>query len=407
MTAPSSKYHSNDITFTKSGQSNKVLQMALKSEYSALTDAQIREKFKIDKLRATVKGSDTCFVGAINLNAGVNHKFHNSARVSTVKIGSYTFLNDAGLNRKAEAEVVTVLNTDATSTDQSIQNFPPIPGSVRVFYSIYSPLYNPVTSAVIEMLREGTSSTWDTIHTIGSISADTLSTGYIDNPSGINLTGNHLFRARVTNEEGEYISDTFTVELSLIAEVMTYDNDTASEAESGAERTVYRDTLNIIAYDSGANSDATTFYKLVSGEYVQADAGYYVVEGIWYRYGYEATLDRYCVIATGQCEPGGYPAGDPGNVTYTYNQVDCSGFDRDYIEDARWEVTSGNYDLNTLYLETEVDYNNNTNITYAYVNSSHTTLAGQGFYVVGNMIEGISREIEVDYSGQVVSDVIY
>lgn len=400
MAAPSNKYFSPDtMTFRKTGYADKQHLLALRGEY-ALTDAQVKDLFKIDKLRPLTKGANSVFVGSINPNQD-NMRYHNASRLGGVKIGNYEFLKDAGLNRKGDASVITVLNTQTSDYNSLIENYPPRINDIRLFYWLYSPIYNATTGALIYASKDG--SMWTQIGSYGSLSADASTVQYIDNPSYVDVSGNMYFKATITNDEGVFTSDIYTALIKMALSVMKYDSSQASYAYlSGTNRNVYRDTLEFLDYAN--NPTPTRLYKDENTPPTNQDSGYFVFGDYWYQYGYSGVLGYMAILDKGLCEAGSWPSGDPNNITHDYEQVDYSGFDRDYLENAELEVNSGNYEYGSLYLDHVVDYENSTDTVYAYSDSGHTTLAGQGYYVCGEMVLGITRELQVDNLGVIVWD---
>lgn len=398
MAAPSNKYYSPDvITLQKSGYTTKTILMALRGEY-ALTDAQVKALFKIDVLDTQTKGAANNFVGAVN-PLQTNMRYHNSARLSGIKFGNYEMLSDAGLNRKGDALLIKVLNTSTTDYNASVDNYPPRINNARIFYWFYSPIYNAVTGGTIEASYNNTD--WTTIGTQGAISSNGEVYSYISDPSFIQHSGNTYFRCRVTNEEGTYVSDVYTADIKMALDVMKYNASQASDAYLyGSTRNVYRNTR---AFEILSNSPAipTRLYKDENTPPTEQDAGYFVLGDVWYSFFYDSGVGYKTITDSGACEAGGYPSGDPANIVHSYSQVDCSGFDRDDLSTAEYEVLSGNYDYRTVYLDTVDNYENNTQITYAYSDSGMTTPSGEGYYVAGDMIMGITRELHINNSGVV------
>lgn len=401
MAATDDKYSTEDMIFSKLGYANKVHRLALRDIYS-LTDIQVKNLFKLDKLRPMTK-SLNAFVGAVNPLQD-NARYHNAERLGGVKIGNYEFLKDAGLNRKGDALILIILNTDTTDYNSLLENYSPRINDVRIFFWLYSPIYNPITGGLIYASKDNY--IWTQIGSYGSLSANTDIVQYIDNPLFIDVSGDMYFKATVTNEEGTFTSDIYTASIKMALSVMKYDANLASTAYSnGVSKNVYRNTREF--FDYANNPSPTRLYSDENTSPTNQSPGYFVLGEIWYSYFYNSKLGYMAILEKGNCLPGGYPTGDPNNITHTYEQIDYSGFDRDYLSDAEYEVNSGNYQYGSIYFEHVINYEDNTEIIYAYSDSGRTILAGQGYYVCGEMVLGITREIQVDNMGIVISDIIF
>jgi hypothetical protein len=351
------------------------------------TVADVKTKFKVD---GVLKESSTAFIGYLNI-ATENDVFHNPAQLGVVWHGK-RLLADAGLNRKGEGRILKVLNTSTTDYDASPENYPARINNLRIFWWFYSPIYNAVSSGTVQISSDGIN--WTTIYTKSAMSEDDQAFGYIDNPAFIEVSGTFYVKTTTVNDVGTYTSTVFQFNVKMVIDTFTFSASNASDAISGQSRTIYRNSLNFISYVNEGN-DATSFFSDENSTPTQASTGFYVKNNTWYQYIYNANAGRNVLYDFGPCSPGSFPQGDPGNIVHTPEEVNYSGYDRDSLEQAEWEVNSGNYDYNTLYLDTVVDYDNNTTIIYAYSDSSHSTFARDGFYVAGEMVEGITSEIQV------------
>lgn len=399
MAAPSNKFYTEDIQLSKSGYTTKNILIAIRGEY-AISNADLKSLFKIDKLFQLSNGTKSGFVGAV-ISSGSNYQYHASSRLSGFKMGGYNLLKDAGLNRKGDASIIKVLNTQTGDYNSSIDNYPPRIDDTRIFYWLYSPIYNATTGALVYASKDN--STWTQIGSYGSLSADASTVQYIDNPSYINVSGNMYFKATITNEEGVFTSDIYTAAIRMAVSVMKYDANEASYAYLyGTNRNVYRNTRDFLDYAN--NEVPTRLYKDENTPPTNQDSGYFVLGDYWYEYGYNGELGYMAILQKGLCEAGSWPSGDPNNITHDYEQVDYSGFDKFDLSSAEYEVNSGNYEYGSLYLDHVVDYENNTDIVYAYSDSGRTVFAGEGYYVCGEMVLGITRELQVDNLGVVIWD---
>lgn len=403
MAAPNEAYQSYSIKNKFNGNLRATFKMAkFTSPYTTVAEA--KALFRLD---GVLKEGTSSFVGYVTPNS-INAQYHVNSRIDSIIFSSYRLLYDGGLNRLAESQLISVTNTSATDHNDPVSNYPPTVASNRLFYWLYSPLYNPIGSSVFQYSLNGVD--WTTFYTLSSMAANSQTTNaYLDNLPIFDVAGIYYIKLLAINDEGTMPSNIYTTTINYASEIMKYNAANASDAYNGsASRLVYRNNRNYIAYDNGANFDATRLYKYNSGLSVfeTADTGFYVIGTTWYKFGLNVELDNiYTILETGNCAPGGYPGGDPGNIVTTYGQVNCSGFDRDSQEVAELEVTSGNYDYRTIYLETIVNYEEMSTTQYAYSDAGHTTFSGQGYYVVGNSVEGISRILEVNNSGLVVSDI--
>lgn len=384
------------------------------TDLTATKISKIKALFKLDGFQLVASSENKIgFIGYCNIY-GNNMQFHNNLRLSNLSpiknpvSNQFRFFNDGGLNRRGECFIDAILNSGSDDKDDLVENYPPRLGDVKLYPYIYSPFYNPLTSFQVLMIREGSVDIWDAVFTSATgVNSNTEVVAPIENISGISLSGLHTFRLKVTNEEGVYITDDFVATIRMAVAVMKYDASSPSVAfENGVNRTVYRNTLEFLDYQN--NPDPTRLYKNELTPPTEQDIGYFVLDGYWYSYLYNEELDHLAIIEKNPCSPGNYPYGDPGNITNEYGQVDCQGFDRDYLVDARQEVISLNFDYRTLYLVTTTDYEQNPVVseTRAYSDSTHTTPSGDGFYIVGYAEGGqgvITREIEVS-SGVVISD---
>lgn len=387
MSVPSTAYQ----VYTLKHHFNGVLQREYSfAKYLAAypDENTIKAKFKVDGILK--ENSTASFIGYLNI-ATDNDLFHDVSQIGIVW-HEKRLLADAGLNRKGEGRILQVLNTDTTDYELSPDNYPARINNSRIFYWFYSPLYNAVTSGTVQISADGIN--WTTIYNKSAMSEDLPAFGYIDTPAFIERSGLFYLKTTTVNAVGTYTSTTYQFVVKMVVDTYKFDASNASDAVNGQSRTVYRNTLNYLSYINEGN-DATSFFANENVPPTEASLGFYVKDNTWYQYAYNANAGRNVLNDFGPCEAGGYPPGDPGNIVHTPEQKDYRGYDRDDLSAAEWEVNSGNYDYNTLYLDTVVDYDNNTTVIWAYTDSSHTTFARDGYYVAGEMVEGITTAIEV------------
>lgn len=404
MAAPSNIYKS----YTFKDYVNTSLQGEYKFVIPAspyLTESEIKTLFKLDGLMKELNESEDmiAFCGYTTPNSANSHYHKVSRRGNSFKDQNLYY--DGGVNRYADSQVVKVLNTETDSVDSLVENYPPTVASSRVFYWFYSPLFNPLISGLIEVSSDNIN--WYTFFTRGSMSANTeTNNAYYDNSPFFSTAGTYYLRITATNDEGSKTEVNYTVVIGYASDVMKYNSSNASDAFNGSfTKTVYRNTRDYIAYDNGANYDASILYLKNSqtNEFETTSIGYYVLDNTWYFFGYNTELDRYSIISKGLCQPGGYPSGDPGNIVHNFELVTASGYDKDSLSTAETEVLSGNYEYRDLYLEQVVDYGNSTEIWYAWSDENHTIQASDGYYVFGESVLGITRELTV-LNGIVVDD---
>lgn len=362
--------------------------------YPTVTD--VKSKFKVD---GVLKEGTTAFIGYLNF-ATENDVFHDVAQLGVVWHGK-RLLADAGLNRKGEGRILKVLNTSTTDYELSPDNYPARINNSRIFWWFYSPLYNAISAGTVQISLNGIN--WTTIYNKAAMSEDTPAFGYLDSPSFIEKSGTYYLKTTAVNAVGTYTSNTYQFVVKMVADTYKFDASNASDAINGQTRAIYRNTLNYLSYINEGN-DATSFFANENVPPTEASLGFYVKDNTWYQYVYNGDAERNVLYDFGPCTPGGFPPGDPGNIVHNAEQKDYRGYDRDDLSTAEWEVNSGNYDDSTLYLDTVVDYDNETTVIWAYTDSSHTTYARDGYYVAGEMVEGITDAIEV-FSGIVT--IIY
>lgn len=404
MAAPSNIYKS--YTF------KDYIGTSLQGEYKFVTpvspyatEEELKSLFKLDGVMKKIdeNGEMLAFCGYTTPNSYNSHYHKVSRRGITFKIENLYY--DGGVNRYADSQIVKVLNTETDNVDSLVENYPPTVTSSRVFFWFYSPIFNPLSSGLIEVSSDNVN--WFTLFTKGSMSANTeTQNAYYDNSPFFATAGTYYLRITATNDEGSKTDVNYTVVIGYASDIMKYNLSNASDAFNGSfTKVVYRNTREYIAYDSGANYDASILYLKNSqtNEFEVAPTGYYVLDNTWYYFGYNTELNRYSIISRGLCQPGGYPSGDPGNIVHNFELVTASGYGRDSLSTARTEVLSGNYDYRDLYLEQVVNYETSTEIWYAWSDENHTVQASVGYYVFGEKVLGITRELVVE-SGVVVDD---
>lgn len=317
MSAPSSIYYDELFRAVKNS-SIKAMQIAKRGEY-ALTDAEVKALFKLDKLRGFNGVSKNGFIGAV-LAGGANAAFHNESRLSGFKIGNYEFLLDAGLNRKGELS--------ANSTDRAANV---ATNSLTISGLFRSPLYNSATAYGIRW-KKTSDSAWNT-YQIGTTIAENSQLSVISQEYIVDATEFLYIEAPftydiqlfITNEEGTSYFDYLDITTIPASISLAYGASVAS-AYASTPGTYYKSkkTLTTIV-NSWLFSDNTG---------TPAPAGYYIdkanpVSTNQYRYyqigsnGLVTNVGVYTPASRYNVPYSGYDA-----VSYTnaYNQAVANGW---------------------------------------------------------------------------------
>ena len=225
----------------------------------------------------------------------------------------------------------------------------------------------------------------------------------------ITKSGEHIFKALITNDEGTIETATVAVDIKMGLTTFKYNATYASYAlESGVDKVRYHNTKEM--FDAATYADqATQLFKDETSTPEHTEDGFYVLGDMWYQYGFDTVEGRYCIMKKEKAEAGSFPQGDPGNVVVDENLVYFNGFDAYDQSAADTEVNSGNYDQGSIYLYRELDFNTNpmTETYVAYTDASKQAFAQQGYYAFGEMVFGVERRIEIGGNGVVVYDSQY
>lgn len=368
----------------------------------ALKLAKIKSIFRLDFLLRNNEG----FIGAVVTN-GTNINFHSNTRFSRYRLQqdgiTYIILNDGGLNTLGYSDIAVVLSNDAPNKDANPANYPPRLNNSVAFALAKSAYYVPSSSIKVQMQDIDTPSLVYDIHSLSNIGEKVLSNIKSDIIAQITKAGTYYFRTTVTNAEGTWTSDWVGFQIQNAIFNFRYNSSQASLASIGTQVTRYSTTRELLdAQDNGSN--ATQLFIDEGASPTHTANGYYFLSPNWYQYGYDTLTNRYCILAKGEAQPGGYPSGDPGNIVQSGMLPNINGFSPFDWETAESQILSGNYITTTLYIE----YNYETNVVTAYTNSAFTQLAQSGYYVQGTwQLQNLDRYIQVGGNGIVLYDETY
>jgi len=366
----------------------------------------IKAYFFLDLLMIAEKDNIKGFVGLVK-DPSINKSYHNPLRFSNMRLtkdnDTYIVLKDAGLNTYGIGGIDNVLSSSSTSKDDLYENFPPRITDTTIYYSFKSAYYLDSTIKVY-IESESVPNDWIEVYS-GTLSqkgqlADKVAIDVI------NKSGDHRFKAVNTNSEGDFISDIVSVFIKMISATFKYSDISASDAKNnGVNRLRYYNTRELLDAENNG-SDATQIFKDETSTPEHTENGYYVLSDKWYQYGYDTLTDRYCILKKGNAETGGYPIGDSGNIVTTEEGIDYNGYDKDFQSEADLEVNSGNYQSGTLYKVITANYDTNpiTETTIFYTSADKTTFASEGYYSIGDMVFGVTRQISVGGNGVMIYD---
>lgn len=368
----------------------------------ALKLAKIKSIFRLDFLFRNNEG----FIGAVATN-GTNINFHSNTRFSRYRLQkdgiTYIILNDGGLNTLGYSDVATVLSNDAPNKDANPSNYPPRLNNTVVFALAKSAYYVASSAIKVQMQDKDNPALIYDVHSLTNVGEKVLSNIKTDIISQINKVGTHYFRTSITNAEGTWLSDWVGVDIKNAIFTFRYNSNYASLASIGTQLTRYSNTRELLdAQNNG--SEATQLFIDEVEPFTHTANGYYFLNSYWYQYGYDTLTQRFCILAKGEAQPGGYPSGDPGNIVQSGMLPNINGFSPFDWETAESQILSGNYITTTLYIE----YNYETNVVIAYTNSAFTQLAQSGYYVQGTwQLQNLDRYIQVGDNGIVLYDETY
>ena len=310
MAASVFDFISKTLKATKGAISRNINIGKFLTSYFGLTDSdqekvdQIKKLFKIDGILRIV-GAENGFVGYVNWQ-GVNGKYHNqTTRDSGVKISkngfSYNLLNDSGLNRKGDCEIISIVNSNSTSPSDDPALYIPSINSCKAYIKYSSSVYNP-TLACKMRVNNYTEQTLGSVPTLNNelvIDSGNLASLY-SFESGVNTR----FTPSISNEEGTYAGDFIDVQLNPAQYSLKYGTTIENAFNSTSMVTVYVNNYdessdyapfrNPIEYTTGSilfNSSSMHNYS---------PFGYYMDQNNhWYYFGYSVLYDQTIVHNTG------------------------------------------------------------------------------------------------------------
>ena len=422
MAAPTTSYYTESIRL----KNNTNTQEVRRAKYMANTSpdssdgyfnandsdevkkSKIMAIFSLDKLLCSEKNGIKAFTGLIKINSS-NAKYHNINRKSNIRVSNgsdiYAVMNDGGLNTLGKCGVYSVLSNSAPDKDSLYDNYPPRITDTIVFYSFNSSFYSDSTVCKVFIQDENISNDWIEIYS-GTLSKKLSLIDKTDIIPYINKSGNHYFKTSITNEEGTLVSDIIAVFIKMSYATFKYSSTSASEAkESGSNVSRYYNTRELLdAENNGSN--ATQMFKDETSNPEHTENGFYVLNSYWYKYGYDTLTDRYSILQKGLAEAGGYPVGDSGNIITTNEGISYNGYDKDEQSVANLEVNSNNYESGVIFKQIIANYETNpiTETIKFYTDDTFTTYASQGYYSIGEYVNGVTREISVSGNGDMIYD---
>ena len=376
---------------------------------------KIKQIFKLDLLIAIHTPDGAGFIGAV-LEGSTNSLYHKSTRFSGVPIPKgvsggtvqHILLNDAGLNTLGDVDINSVLGSDSQTKDDQPANYPPRINNTVVYITFKSAFYVS-TSAMALLMKNENDNNYTTVQSFGTLAQRQVLAVKSAVVDAITKSGEHIFKALITNDEGTIETATVAVDIKMGLTTFKYNATIASYAlESGVDRARYHNTKEML--DAATYADhATQLFKDETSTPEHTEDGFYVLGDMWYQYGFDTVEGRYCIMKKEKAEAGSFPQGDPGNVVVDENLVYFNGFDAFDQSAADTEVNSGNYDQGSIYLYRELDFNTNpmTETYVAYTDASKQAFAQQGYYAFGEMVFGVERRIEIGGNGVVVYDSQY
>lgn len=399
MSAPLSAYHSKALKDKTTPQN--YLQCKFLAEYTS-----IGSHFYLDYILKFKDNGVFYFTGACIVGSAKS-KYHASARKGKLFDGLEVY-TDGGLNTLGFAAIQTVLASTAQNKDSDPNMHPPRIND-SVIFAYFKSAYYLDSTLKLEMEIEGLPGSWYLI--FSDSLAEKLDTEYKSGVIGeaLSRSGNHKFRATLTNGEGSWVSESVVIDIKMAIFALNYDASFASSAKDGASVTRYSDTRNLLDAENNG-SDASQLFKNEAEPLEHTDYGFYYssIENKWYKYGYDVLLDRICILAKGNLQPGGYPPGDPANIIVDSSLISCNGFDKFDQLTANTQVLSANYNRVDIFKENKTDYEQDpplNTITY-FSDSEKTSYAQEGFYAVGEYVMGVTREIAVGPEGIEIYDNI-
>lgn len=378
----------------------------------ATLKAKILSIFKLDELLRGYKTDKTGFVGMIRISPSVttNYAYHSTSRLNGRRIvdattgNIYDIFTDGGLHTKPFGDLQAILSIDSSNKDDLVINYPPRINNTVAYLYFRSSYYDDTTTRKLYM-SQSENSGYSEVLSYGTLSAKSSASIKSDAISAIMTSGDYYFRVEVSNPEGTRTYDPFMANIRMAVATFKYDATYASSAVNGTEVVRYYTTRDLL--DTENNQDqATQMFKDETSTPEHTENGFYVIDNMWYKYGYDVLYSDYYILEKGQAQAGGFPSGDPANIVVTDEGIYCNGFDEYNQSTADTEVNSGNYDPRTLYKEIVTNYETMVTTTTYYTTNEKVSYAQGGYYSVGEMVLGVTRQISVGASGVEIYDNI-
>lgn len=321
--------------------------------------AKIKDIFKIDGWVQVAKGTATTpdmgFIGYCNSRTSGNGLYHKTERFSGVRVptsaqASAELLNDAGLNLKG----TLTINSGITNTESDLAN-----NGFKITLDYRSSFYNATTAYGVQWRKQGdTPYNSVTIGTIAakikesktafSVDVDPTDTLFVEAPFTYEIN------AFITNEEGTILGALNNVTIVPITLSLYYGTTRENAYANGTAVNYYKSRR----LDEGA----TLYDNLAATDPVAA--GFYMDKSGTAPYFYYECDANGVVIGIGEY--------NPSATRVLYEPSGLGSTEANAITDANSTSWVPKY---TIYLD---------NDGYWYANSTGTTLAADGYYVVGD-----------------------
>lgn len=321
--------------------------------------AKIKGIFKIDGWVQVAKGTATTpdmgFIGYCNSRTSGNGLYHKTERFSGVRVPTTTqasteLLNDAGLNVKG----TLAINSGITNTESDLAN-----NGFKITLDYRSSFYNATTAYGVQWRKQGdTPYNSVTIGTIAakikesktafSVDVDPTDTLFVEAPFVYEIN------AFITNEEGTILGALNNVTIVPITLSLYYGT---------TRENAYANGTAVNYYKSRRLDEGATLYDNSSATDPVA-AGFYMDKSGTAPYFYYECDANGVVIGIGEY--------NPSATRVLYEPSGLGSTEANAITDANSTSWIPKY---TIYLD---------NDGYWYANSTGTTLAADGYYVVGD-----------------------
>ena len=321
--------------------------------------AKIKDIFKIDGWLQVAKGTATTpemgFIGYCNSRTSGNGLYHKTERFSGVRVptsaqASAELFNDAGLNVKG----TLAINSGITNTESDLAN-----NGFKITLDYRSSYYNSTTAYGVQWRKQGdTPYNSKTIGTIAakikevktafSVDVDPTDTLFVEAPYTYEVN------AFITNEEGTILGALNNVTIVPITLSLYYGTTRENAYNNGTAVNYYKSRR----IDEGA----TLYDNLAATDPVAA--GFYMDKSGTAPYFYYECNASGVVIGIGEYNP------SASRVLYVPSGLGST--EANAITDANSTSWVPKY---TIYLD---------NDGYWYANSTGTTLATDGYYIVGD-----------------------